>query len=53
MVTNVSPSNIIKNGDLIYQGSNVNSAVFRAYVDSISLYESNAVQANSKYVLRV
>ena len=53
MVTNVSPSNIIKNGDLIYQGSNVNSAVFRAYVDSISLYQSDAVQANSKYVLRV
>ena len=53
MVTNVSPSNIIKNGDLIYQGSNVNSAVFRAYVDSISLYESDGVQANSKYIVRV
>ena len=53
VVTNVSPANIIKNGDLIYQGSNVNSAVFRAYVDSITLLESDAIQANSKYVLRV
>jgi hypothetical protein len=53
MVTNVSPSNIIKNGDLIYQGANVNNAVFKAYVDSISLYEADAVQANSKYVMRV
>ena len=53
MVTNVSPSNIIKNGELIYQGSNVNSAVFKAYVDSITLFQSDAVQANSKYILRV
>jgi hypothetical protein len=53
VVTNVSPANIIKNGDLIYQGSNVNTAVFKAYVDSITLLESNAIQANSKYVLRV
>lgn len=53
MVTNVSPSNIIKNGDFIYQGANVNTAVFKAYVDSITLYETDAVQANSKYVLRV
>ena len=53
MVTNVSPANIIKNGDLIYQGTSVNTAVFKAYVDSISLYEADAVQANSKYVLRV
>ena len=53
MVTNVSPANIIKNGDLIYQGANVNTAVFKAYVDSISLYEADAVQANSKYILRV
>lgn len=53
MVTNVSASNIIKNGELIYQGSNANSSVFRAYVDSITLYQADAVQANSKYILRV
>jgi hypothetical protein len=53
VVTNVSPANIIKNGDLIYQGANVNTAVFKAYVDSITLLESDAVQANSKYVLRL
>jgi hypothetical protein len=53
MVTNVSPANLIKTGDLLYQGSNVNTAVFRAYVDSIKLFETDAVQANSKYILRV
>jgi hypothetical protein len=53
VVTNVSPANIIKNGDLIYQGANVNTAVFKAYVDSITLLQSDAVQANSKYVLRL
>ena len=53
MVTNVSPANIIKAGDLLYQGGNVNTAVFKAYVDSISLFQSDVVQANSKYVLRV
>ncbi len=53
VVTNVIPSNIIKTGELIYQGSNVNTAVFKAYVDSISLLQSDPVQANSKYVLRV
>ncbi len=38
---------------MIYQGANVNTAVFKAFVDSITLLESDAVQANSKYVLRV
>ena len=53
VIKNVSPSNIIKSGDLIYQGSNVNTSVFRATVDSISLLEQDAVLANSKYLLRV
>ena len=53
VVTNVSATNIIKNGDLIYQGANVNTAVFKAYVDSITLLQSDAIQANSKYILRV
>lgn len=53
VVTNISPSNIIKTGDLIYQGETADSAVFRAFVDSITLLESDAVQENSKYVLRV
>lgn len=53
VVTNVSPSNIIQNGDLIYQGSNVNTSVFSAYVDSIRLLQTDAVQANSKYIVRV
>ncbi len=53
VVTNVSPSNIIQNGDLIYQGSNVNTSVFSAFVDSITLLQTDAVQANSKYIVRV
>jgi hypothetical protein len=53
VITNVSPTNIIRNGDLIYQGTDVNTSVFRAYVDSITLLQFDAVEANSKYVMRV
>jgi hypothetical protein len=53
VVKNVNPSDVIKTGDLIYQGSNVNTAVFKAFVDSIDVLEQDAVQANSKYLLRV
>jgi len=53
VVNNVSVSNIIKQGDIIYQGgSNVNTSVFRAYVDSIKLLVPDAVPANSTYLLR-
>lgn len=52
VVTNVSLSNLVKSGELIYQGSNVNTAVFKAYVDSISLLEAGANTAVSKFLLR-
>lgn len=52
VVKNVTLSNIVKTGELIYQGSNVNTSVFRAYVDSIKLLSADAVPANSTYVLR-
>ena len=52
VVKNVTLSNIVKAGELVYQGSNVNTSVFRAYVDSIKLLTPDAVPANSTYLLR-
>ena len=52
VVTNVSLADIVQTGEFIYQGSNVNSAVFKAYVDSISLLEIGANTTSSKYLLR-
>jgi hypothetical protein len=52
VVTNVSLANMVRAGDLIYQGSNVNAAVSKAFVDSIRLLEPGANTAVSKYVLR-
>jgi len=52
VVTNVSLSNMVKAGDLVYQGSNVNAAVSKAFVDSIRLLEPGANTAVSKYILR-
>jgi hypothetical protein len=52
IVTNVSPDNIVKTGELIYQGSSVNTAVFKSYVNSIDLLIADANPANSKYLLR-
>lgn len=53
VIKNVSSSNLIKTDELIYQGSSVNLAVFKANVASISLLEADANPANSKYLLRV
>ena len=52
VVTNVSLANMVRAGDLVYQGSNVNAAVSKAFVDSIRLLEPGANTAVSKYVLR-
>jgi hypothetical protein len=43
---------MVKAGDLVYQGSNVNAAVSKAFVDSIRLLEPGANTAVSKYILR-
>jgi len=53
VVKNVSLSNIVKTGELIYQGNSINTAVFKAYVDSIKLLTTDAVPANSTYLLRI
>lgn len=52
IVTNVSLANLVNAGEFIYQGSNVNTAVFKAYVDSISLLQPGANTAVSKFLLR-
>ena len=52
VVKNVNPSNIITTGEMIYQGANVNTFVFRAFVDSIRLLVPDAVPTNSTYLLR-
>jgi len=52
VVSNVNLNNIIKTGEIVYQGASANAPVFRAYVDSIQLLQTGDVQANSKYVLR-
>lgn len=52
VVTNVTLANMVRAGDFVYQGSNVNAAVSKAFVDSIRLLEPGANTAVSKYVLR-
>lgn len=52
VVSNVIPSELPQNGELIYQGSNVNSAVFKARVDSISVLTLDNDPLNTKYLLR-
>jgi hypothetical protein len=53
IVTNVNRSNIVQTGEVIFQGANVNSYVFKANVDSIKLLQSGATRADDKYLLRV
>lgn len=53
VIKNVSTSNLVNTDELIYQGTSVNTSVFRANVSSISLLEADANPANSKYLLRV
>jgi hypothetical protein len=52
IVTNVTQSNIVKAGEMIYQGDSQNTAVFKAFVDSIQLFEAAETEENSKYLLR-
>lgn len=53
VIKNVSSSNLVKTDELIYQGTSVNTSVFRANVSTITLLEADANPANSKYLLRV
>jgi hypothetical protein len=53
IVKNVNPSDVVKAGELIYQGPNVKSSVFRAFVDSISLLQEDVANTeDSLYTLR-
>lgn len=52
VVSNVSSSDIVKKGEVLYQGASYNSSVFNASVDSIELIEQGDVEANSLYLLR-
>jgi hypothetical protein len=53
VVTNVDKTNIVKSGEIVFQGANLNSYVFKANVDSISLLQLGATRADDKYRLRV
>lgn len=52
VVSNLTPAFLPVRGDLIYQGADVNTAVFRANVDSIRVLETNANPLQTKYILR-
>lgn len=52
VVNNVSNTNIVKTGELVYQGTSINTAVSKAFVDSITLLEPGDTQQNTRYLLR-
>jgi len=53
IVSNVSTISIPNNGDVIYQGANVNTATYIAFVDSINSLQNFIPANNSIYQLRV
>jgi hypothetical protein len=52
IVSNISPADIVKSGEVIYQGSSVNTAVFKAFVDSVQLFETASNEMDVKYLIR-
>lgn len=52
VVSNVSLATLPKKGEIVYQGANLTSAVFKANIDSILLLEAGANTETSKYILR-
>jgi len=53
LVANVSISNLPQKDDIVYQGSNTNTATYIAIVDSVKLLTVDANPALSNYNLRV
>jgi hypothetical protein len=53
IVSNVEVIGIPLTGDLIYQGANVNTATYIAFVDSINSLQNFSLASNSIYQLRV
>jgi hypothetical protein len=52
VVANISLSQLPKKGETIYQGANLNTAVFKANVDSIRILTTDANPLLTRYVLR-
>jgi hypothetical protein len=52
VVANLTLAQLPLNGDIIYQGANLNTAVFRANVDSIKILTTDANPLLTKYILR-
>jgi hypothetical protein len=55
IVSNIEDrSKIARTGEIVFQGANVNTSVFKANVDSIKLIQSGGeIRTNDKYLLRV
>ena len=53
IVSNVDTNLIAQTGNVIFQGANVSSASYSAYIDSFSLLVPNLITTQSKYRLRV
>ena len=53
LVSNVNISTLPQEGDVIYQGTTINLATYTAYVNSISILESDIDSANSVYNMRI
>jgi hypothetical protein len=53
IVANLSFSNLPQRGEIIYQGTSVDSSVFKANVDSVVLITPNVDPLQSKYRVRV
>jgi len=53
VISNVDTQNMPKNGDIIYQGGSVNTAIYSAVVYSIQELEYNDIQEQSLYNIRV
>ena len=53
VVKNVSINDLVKTDEIVYQGTSLQSSVFKANVASINLLESDGNPLDSKYILRV
>jgi len=53
LVTNVSISSLPQKGDVVYQGNNVNTAIYKAFADSVELLVPYADPLQSLYKFRV
>lgn len=53
IVKNVSLNDLVQTNEIVYQGTSLSTAVFKANIASINLLESDANPLDSKYTLRV